>query len=90
MGWGKFAGKNSFEIPLSQLHSSFSSRPVSSDNTKLGVSPSYDQWFRGDATIFGGIEHSITSVRGLNLKLEYDPFDSVSYTHLTLPTKVRV
>ena len=80
MGWGKFAGKNSFENPLSQLHSSFSTRPASSDNFKLGGSPSYDQWFRGDVTIFGGIEHSITSVRGLNLKLEYDPFDYLNFS----------
>ena len=80
MGWGKFAGKNSFENPLSQISTSLSFRPVVSDNFKLGGSPSYDQWFRGDATIFGGIEYSLPFTRGLNLKLEYDPFDYLDFS----------
>ena len=75
MGWGKYANKNSFENPLSHLHPSFSSRPFRSDNYKMGGSPSYDKWFRGDASLFGGIEKSISIIKGLNLKLEYDPFD---------------
>tara|TARA_B100001093_G_scaffold515958_1_gene593582 strand:+ start:6475 stop:8385 length:1911 start_codon:yes stop_codon:yes gene_type:complete len=80
MGWGKFAGKNSFDNPLSEFSSSLSTRPVKSDNFKFGGSPSYDQWFRGDATIFGGLEHSLSFVRGLNLKLEYDPFDYLNFS----------
>jgi hypothetical protein len=80
MGWGKFISKNSFKNPLSELSSSFLIRPVISDNIKLGGSPSYDQWFRGDATIFGGIEHSLSFARGLNLKLEYDPFDYLDFS----------
>ena len=82
MGWGKFAGKNSFENPLSQLSTSLSIRPDISDNFKSGGSPSYDQLFRGDATIFGGIEHSLSFARGLNLKLEYDPFDYLDFSAL--------
>ena len=38
-----------------------------------GGSLSYDQWFRGDASIFGGLEWRIPNIKGLNLKLEYDP-----------------
>jgi len=80
MGWGKYAGYNSFKNPLSRLSSSLASRPAKSDNYKLGGSPSYDQWFRGDATIFGGIEHSLSFAKGLNLKLEYDPFDYFNFS----------
>ena len=80
MGWGKFVGKNSFKNPLSEFSSSLSTRPSISDNYKLGGSPSYDQWFRGDATIFGGIEHSLSFAKGLNLKLEFDPLDYLNFS----------
>ena len=80
MGWGKFVGKNSFKNPLSEFSSSLSTRPSISDNYKLGGSPSYDQWFRGNATIFGGIEHSLSFAKGLNLKLEFDPLDYLNFS----------
>ena len=80
MGWGKFVGKNSFKNPLSEFSSSLSTRPAISDNIKSGGSPSYDQWFRGDATIFGGIEHSLSFTRGLNFKLEFDPLDYLNFS----------
>tara|TARA_X000000950_G_scaffold289217_1_gene410920 strand:- start:193 stop:2199 length:2007 start_codon:yes stop_codon:yes gene_type:complete len=80
MGWGKFTGKNSFENPLSQLAQSLSYRPIRSDNYRLGGSPSYDQWFRGNASIFGGFESFIPFAKGLKLKLEYDPFDYLDFS----------
>ena len=75
LGWGKFAGKNSFENPLSFISEGLIDRPSSSDNYNLGGSPSFDLWFRGDASIFGGIEYLIPKSRGLKLKLELDPFN---------------
>ena len=75
IGWGKFAGKNSFENPLSFISDGLIERPSRSDNYNLGGSPSYDLWFRGDTSIFGGIEYLIPKSRGLKLKLELDPFD---------------
>ena len=75
LGWGKFAGKNSVENPLSFISEGLKVRPVTSDNYNLGGSPSYDLWFRGEASIFGGIEYLIPKSRGLKLKLEFDPFD---------------
>ena len=80
IGWGKYAGKNSFKNPLSQLSSSFLSRPLVSDNYNFGGSLSYDQWFRGDASIFGGLEWRIPNIKGLNLKLEYDPFNYLEFS----------
>jgi len=80
LGWGKYVNKNSFENPLSQLYSSFSSRPLISDNFNRGGSFSYDQWFRGDVSIFGGIEIISPFLKGLNFKLEYDPFDYMSFS----------
>ena len=75
LGWGKFVGKNSFENPLSFLSDKLIYRQSTSDNYKLGGSPAYDQWFRGESSIFGGVEYFIPNARGLKLKLELDPFD---------------
>jgi len=80
MGWGKYVNKNSFDNPLSNLNSSFSSRPSRSDNYKMGGSLSYDKWFRGDISLFGGIERSIPIIKGLNFKLEYDPFNYMNFS----------
>jgi len=75
LGWGKFAGENSFGNPLSNVSERFNTRPLISDNYNTGGMPSYDMWFRGDASIFGGIEYLIPKSRGLKFKLELDPFD---------------
>jgi hypothetical protein len=80
LGWGKYINKNSFDNPLSELYSPLSSRPTVSDNYNLGGSLSYDQWFRGDVSIFGGFETSSTHIKGLNFKLEYDPFDYMNFS----------
>ena len=80
IGWGKYAGNNSFKNPLSELSSSLLSRPLVSDNYNLGGSLSYDQWFRGNASFFGGLEWRIQNTNGLMLKLEYDPFDYLDFS----------
>ena len=75
MGWGKFVGSNNFENPLSFLSDSLDIRPLVSDNFGLGGTPSYDKWFRGNATMFGGAEYFFPTISGLSMKLEYDPYD---------------
>ena len=77
---GKYSVKNSFKNPLSQFSSSLSSRPSVSDNYNLGGSLSYDKWFRGNASIFGGLEWRIPNINGLNMKLEYDPFNYLDFS----------
>ena len=80
MGWGKFAGENSFKNPLSNLKKSLLNRPTVSDNTGRGGNPSYDQWFRGNSSLFGGVEYSIQKFKGLKFKLEYDPFNYFDFS----------
>ena len=75
LGWGKFSGENSFGNPLSFILSSLDIRPDVSDNYKVGGTPSYDKWFRGDASFFGGIEYFLPHQKGLSFKLEYDPYN---------------
>ncbi len=80
IGWGKFTGENSFKNPLSSIFEGFSSRPTTSKNVTGGGQPSYDQWFRGEASIFGGIEHKFTRIKDLKFKVEYDPFDYFDFS----------
>ncbi len=72
VGWGKYAAKNTFENPLSFISDKILIRPTTAFQSG---SPAYNQWFRGEASIFGGIEYQIPKIKGLKLKLEYDPFD---------------
>lgn len=80
LGWGKFAGENSFKNPLSFLSNKLEERSVISDNFNLGGSPAYDQWFRGKSSIFGGVEYVFPNFGGLKLKLELDPFNYLDFT----------
>ena len=74
IGWGRFAGNDQKSNPLSFISNKFDFRQRYSDNYNLGGSLSYDQWFRGPASYFGGIELPIKFLRGLSIKIEYDPF----------------
>jgi hypothetical protein len=80
LGWGKYAGDNSFDNPLSFLSKSLESRPGRSSNYGRGGNLSYDKWFRGNAALFGGLEYFIPSHKGLSIKLEYDPYDYLDFS----------
>ncbi len=86
LGWGKFTGQNSFDNPLLFISEGFKVRPSRSDNINLGGAPSYDLWFRGNASVFGGIEYLIPNSKGLKLKIELDPFD---YTDMSSVSSLR-
>lgn len=75
IGWGKYVGESQIKNPLSILSKNFSDRSLSSDNYQLGGTPSYDLWFRGPSSLFGGIEFKIPKIKNLTLKLESDPFN---------------
>ncbi len=80
LGWGMFEGENSFNNPLTIISEKFETRPIESSNKGEGGQPSYDQWFRGNVGLFGGVEFFVPKARGLKLKLEYDPFDYLNFT----------
>ena len=73
IGWGKYAGKNSFENPFAFISDKIKIRPTGYSN--LGGSPEYNKWFRGDTAIFGGVEWTIPNTNDLKLKVELDPYD---------------
>jgi hypothetical protein len=85
LGWGKFAGKNSFDNPFSFLSNTLNLRPKTSSNEQLGGTLAYDKWFRGNAALFGGLEYFVPNQNGLSIKLEYDPFNYFDFSALSRP-----
>ena len=75
MGWGKFASDNTFENPLIKISEKFKYRPNNSANDGYGGTLSYNQWFRGEASLFGGIELHFPRLKNMSLKIENDPFN---------------
>jgi hypothetical protein len=75
IGWGKYANDNLLENPFSLISDNFDTRFPKSDEYKFGGKPSYDLWFKGDVSIFGGIEYFVPYTNGIKLKLELDPFN---------------
>jgi hypothetical protein len=80
MGWGKFATQDGFKNPFSLISEEFGNRPEVSVNFGQAGNPSYDQWFRGPAKLFGGIEYFFQKKKGLSLKLELDPYDYLDFS----------
>jgi hypothetical protein len=69
LGWGRLAGRNSFENPLSALFGYGANR--ASRDAGQGGKASLTTLFTGDASIFGGVEWAVSPKLGL--KLEYSP-----------------
>lgn len=69
VGWGRLAGRNAFENPLSTL---FSYGAVRNDrDVGRGGTASLQSLFTGKASLFGGFEFDISPK--MRLKLEYSP-----------------
>lgn len=64
LGWGALGTRNGFTNPIG----SFETRPVFDENDPEGQLAT-DQWFRGDAALFGGLEYQINDTWGV--KAEY-------------------
>jgi hypothetical protein len=80
LGWGKFTGENSFTNPLSFISNKLETRPLKSKNQNYVGKASYDQWFRGNASFFGGLEYRIPQNETITLKIEYDPFNYLDFS----------
>ncbi|MBY4893383.1 YjbH domain-containing protein [Rhodobacteraceae bacterium N5(2021)] len=67
LGWGRLGERDGFSNPLGAIDDRFDTRPGRSVGT--GGTVNFDQFFRGDAAVFGGIEWQATD--RLRLQLEY-------------------
>ena len=77
-GWGKYDIGHGLSNPFGIFSDHFKNR--NSASSKYGGTLSIDEWFSGDASIFGGIEWFIPYGRGLRLKIENDPFDYFNFS----------
>lgn len=78
LGWGRFGTFGGFENPLAALHDGFKTRPGGPDSVAEVGRVEFDQWFRGDAAFFGGIQWQA------NEKLSFSAeYSSDAYTEET-------
>lgn len=67
MGWGRLGQRNSFSNPLGLLDSRFDTRPTGTLGP--GGQFSANQWFRGPAAVFAGLQYNANN--RLSLMAEY-------------------
>jgi hypothetical protein len=68
IGWGRLGTRGGFDNPLSGLDAAFETRPSRAAGNQGGTLR-LDQFFRGDAALFGGIEYQASD--RLRLQMEY-------------------
>ena len=78
VGWGKYDNGDGYSNPFGIFSDHFKNR--SSSDLKEGGNLNIDEWFTGDASIFGGIEWFVPFGRGLRVKIENDPFDYLDFS----------
>ncbi len=81
MGWGYLGRNDNISNPLCEVRESFCNRP--SGFTGRGGKIDYQRFFKGPASLFGGIEYQ-TPWRPLRLKIEYEGNDYSSDIALNL------
>lgn len=74
-GTGYLGAGGNITNPLCEIKDSFCDRP--GGFTGRGGKVDYNEFFKGPASVFGGIEYH-TPIEGLSLKLEYDGNDYVN------------
>lgn len=85
IGWGRMGEHNGFTNPLGRIDPAFEDRPIYVDRTFAdepgegnGGQISANQFFRGDAAFFGGVEYQINPKLGVKAEyssIAYDPFN---------------
>ncbi|WP_161555719.1 YjbH domain-containing protein [Mangrovicoccus ximenensis] len=71
IGWGRLGSHDSFDNPLGIFGDSFKTRP--GINGEAGE-VQFDQWFRGPAALFGGVEWQATDRIKLNFEYSSDGY----------------
>lgn len=75
LGWGRFGSEGGFENPLGILGDRFKTRP---DDAEEGIARTgqfdADQWFRGDAAFFGGVQYQVNDRLVLGIEYSSDAY----------------
>lgn len=69
LGWGRLASSGAIGSPLGGPRPAF-------DAQSRGGSPSFDQWFRGEAAPFAGVEWQINDRWGLKAEYSSDAYEA--------------
>lgn len=72
MGWGRLAGVGGFTNPLGALDEGFETRP--DDSIATGGTVLANQFFRGDAAVFGGVEWRVNDAWTLLAEYSSDAY----------------
>ncbi|MCR9124865.1 MAG: YjbH domain-containing protein [Rhodobacteraceae bacterium] len=83
LGWGRLGSSGSIGSPFG------ANRPVFDPNS-TGGQVSYDQWFRGPAAPFGGIEWQPTDRLGLKLEYSSDAYTAETATRNVFDRRSRI
>ena len=70
MGWGRLGERGSFRNPLGLVADQFNQRPTGVQGGVVGGEIRGDTFFRGDASLFGGVKYSLTDLP-VSFTLEY-------------------
>ena len=87
LGFGMLAGEDSFIFsnPLSKIFPSFSNRLNieeyrASSTYGQGGNLTTDAWFKGDVSVFGGLEYLVPYKKGVKIKIELDTLDYFDFS----------
>ncbi len=88
LGWGRMGTYNGFDNPLGAISPDFETRPVYQDRefstedniVGNGGTVSTNQFFRGDAAFFGGVEYQISPTLGFKAEYSSIAYDKETFT----------
>ncbi len=73
IGWGRFAGRDSFTNPLGIIDDRFETRP--NNSAEEGGQIEAGNWFRGPASIFGGVAYHLNDRTSLFAEYSTDTYE---------------
>ena len=78
-GTGLFSAEAEYTIANNELFGDLGNFGFNSSRYSKGGDLTYDLWFRGERSFFGGIEYTIPYSKGITLKVEKDPFNYFAF-----------
>lgn len=79
IGWGRFAGRDTFKNPLSVIDDRFETRPTGFSGP--GGQVEAGDWFRGPASIFGGVQFRLNDRTTLFAEYSTDTYERETLTN---------
>ncbi len=79
IGWGRFAGRDTFTNPLGIIDERFETRPTGFSGP--GGQVEAGDWFRGPAAIFGGVKYKVSDRATLFAEYSTDTYDRETLTN---------